>query len=327
MPGEFEPHERTLLGWPCRVSLWGDRLDAMKRDMVVFATTIAEFEPVTIYAESTAAADEARAMLDTADRPFHPITVEVLPLDDTWLRDMGPIVVKDTDTGERAVVDFRFNGHGGRFVPHDADDAVASTLALRWGWPLHTSEMVLEGGAIAVDGAGTLVTTTQCLMHPNRNPSMSRTAMELEMSRLLGIERFIWVPYSVDDRDTDGHIDQTFVFTRPGHALVQTCDNADDPEHERLAISLRWLRDEMEVTEIPTLPYIQTDDGPMHASPLNLYLCNGGVIVPVTGHPSDDEQVAIIAACFPERRTTTVPGVNVAAGGGSIHCSSQQVPA
>jgi agmatine deiminase len=167
MPAEWAEHERTLMAWPARVELWGDALDEAKRDYAAVARAVAAFEPVLMVAPPGTEA-EVRRMCGRA------VDVVELPIDDSWIRDSGPIFVTDAG-GRRAGVDFRFNGWGGKFTPYDRDDAVAGALLGHLGVDRFEAPLVLEGGSICVDGEGTLITTEQCLLHPNRNPTSAAT--------------------------------------------------------------------------------------------------------------------------------------------------------
>jgi agmatine deiminase len=255
-----------------------------------------------------------------------------LPLDDSWLRDTGPTWV--VAAGRRVALDFRFNGWGGRFAPHDDDDRFPERWCDLAGEERQVVDLVLEGGSIAVDGDGTLVTTEQCLLHPNRNPGHTRADIERVLGEALGVARVIWLPFGLDDRDTDGHVDLVAACVRPGRWLVQGCDDPDDPEHRRLAITRRCLDGALdaagrsvEVVELPSLPVVEVEGQVLPVPYLNLYQCNGAVIVPVTGHPADDEALAIIADEFRGRDVVPVPARWLAFGGGGPHCTTQQVPA
>ena len=186
MPAEWAPHERTIMGWPCRRELWGDQLDHAKADYAATANAVAAFEPLTMVCASAQDAAEARAAL-TGD-----VEVVELAIDDSWLRDSGPIFVLDDD-GRRAGVHFGFNSWGEKFTPYDGDAAVGGLLIDRLGDRRYEAPFVLEGGSVAVDGEGTLLTTEQCLLHPNRNPAMTREEIEQGLRDFLGAERVVWL--------------------------------------------------------------------------------------------------------------------------------------
>jgi agmatine deiminase len=321
-PAEWEVHERTIMGWPCRAELWGETLAQARADYAAVANAIAAFEPVTMIANPGEDAAQARAacagLVDVAE----------LALDDSWLRDCGPIYTYGDD-GSRVAVHFRFNAWGERFPPWDADAAVGAQIAERLGDSVREADLVLEGGSILTDGEGTLLTTEQCLLNPNRNPGLDRDEIEAALREHLGVERFLWLGQGlVEDSDTDGHIDLIAAFTRPGRVLLQSAP-AGNPNHDHCAENARRLREAgIDVAEMALLPYAEVAGETVAASYMNFYICNGAVIVPVTGTERDlDEQaLAVIAAEYPGREVVPVPGLVIAYGGGGPHCITQQVP-
>jgi agmatine deiminase len=319
MPAEWAPHERTLMAWPIRQELWGARLDDAKRDYAEIADAIVAFEPVLMVA---ADAYDARRHLPEA------VEVVELPHDDSWMRDSGPIFVLG-EGRERAAVDFRFNGWGEKFAPWDADDRVTELLCEHLGIPRIRSELVLEGGSLAVDGAGTLVTTEQCLLHPSRNPGRAREDIEAELRHRLGVERIVWLGQGlVEDEDTDGHVDNIAQFVAPGKLLLQTVADPGNPNFEHAVENARRAREAgLEVIEMELLPYEEVRGRPGVVPYLNYYLCNGAVIVPVAGQETDADALDRLRALYPGREPVAVPGAVLAEGGGGVHCITQQVPA
>lgn len=320
-PGEWEPHERTIMGWPCRESLWGPTLEQARADYAYVANAIADFEDVTMIAGSAEDARAARAAC--AGR----VQIVELPIDDSWLRDSGPIYVVD-DNGGRVAVHFGFNAWGEKFPPWDRDAEIGGLIARELGDEVRRAPMVLEGGSVISDGAGTILTTEQCLLSPNRNPSLSRGAIEELLAEYLGAEQLVWLGLGlVEDRDTDGHVDMIAAFAPDRRALVQTVP-ADNVNHERCAENVQRLGEAgVETLEMPHLPYAEVAGESVSVGYLNLYICNGAVIVPTTGEEFDEEALAIIGAAFPGRAVVPVPGATIAYGGGGPHCITQQVPA
>jgi len=310
------------MAWPCRTSLWGAALGQAREDYAAVANAIAEFELVTMVANPGAEAAQARAALTER------VEVVELPLDDSWLRDCGPIYVRDGALDERVAVHFRFNGWGEKFAPWDRDAAVGASIARRLGDEVREAPLVLEGGAVYSNGAGTLLTTEQCLLHPSRNPSLSREQIEAALREHLGAERIVWLGQGlVEDRDTDGHVDLIAAFTAPGRVLLQMVPEGN-PNFERCQENRRRLDEaRLEVLEMPHLPYAEVQGERVAATYLNLYVCNAAVIVPVTGAASDAPALAIVAGAFPGREVVPVPGATIAYGGGGPHCITQQVPA
>jgi agmatine deiminase len=308
------------MGWPCRGELWGEELEQARSDYAAVANAIAAFEPVRMIANPGADAEQARAACGDG------VTIAELPLDDSWLRDCGPIYTY-ADDGRRLAVHFGFNAWGEKFSGWDRDAAVGGLIATQLGDPVAESELILEGGSILLDGQGTLLTTEQCLLHPNRNPSWSREQIEAELSRQLGVDRFVWLGQGlVEDRDTDGHVDLIAAFVDSGHVLLQTVGE-ENPNFTGCAENLDRLRAAgIEVTEMPHLPYAEVAGEAVAAGYMNFYICNGGVIVPVTGADTDADALAIIARAYPGREVVGVPGAVLAYGGGGPHCITQQVP-
>jgi agmatine deiminase len=321
MPAEWEPHDRTIMGWPCRRELWGETLAQAKQDYAAVANAISAFEPVTLLANPGADAAEARGACAAT------VAIEELPLDDSWLRDCGPIYV-DAGNGSRVAVHFRFNAWGGKFPPWDRDAAVGRLVAERLGDEVVEAPIILEGGSILSNGEGTLLTTEQCLLNPNRNPGLTRAEIEGELTRWLGALQVIWLGDGlVEDRDTDGHVDLIAAFAPDRNALLQKVPRSN-PNYERCEDNHRRLLEVgINVIELPHLPYVQVAGETVAAGYLNLYVCNGAVLVPVTGVDSDPDAISIIAAAFPGREVVPVPGAVLAYGGGGPHCITQQVPA
>jgi agmatine deiminase len=320
-PAEWEPHERTIMGWPTRVDLWGETLEQARTDYAAVANAVAAFEPVTMIANPGEQAAQARAACAGG------VEIVELGLDDSWLRDCGPIYVLGDD-GARRAVHFGFNAWGEKFAPSDQDAAVGRLIAEALGDRVDdATELVLEGGSILTDGAGTLLTTEQCLLNPNRNPSRQRSQIEAVLRSFLGVERIVWLGQGLlEDRDTDGHVDLVAAFTRPGRALLQTVDE-DNPNFEHCTENARRLAAAgIEVAEMPYLPYAEVAGERVAGSYMNFYICNGALVVPVAGQETDAAALQLIGAEYPGREVIPVPGLVLAYGGGGPHCITQQVP-
>jgi agmatine deiminase len=320
MPAEWEEHERTIMGWPCRRELWGKTFERAQADYAAVANAIAAFEPVMMIANPGADAAQARSACGSG------VEIVELGLDDSWLRDCGPIYVRGRD-GQRYAVHFRFNAWGEKFARWDRDAEVGALVAGRLGDPVISAPIVLEGGSICVDGAGTLLTTEQCLLNPNRNPTLDREEIEAMLRLYLGVERVLWLGQGlVEDRDTDGHVDLIAAFTAPDRVLLQTV-TAGNPNFDRCIENRRRLESAgVEVIEMPFLTYARVAGERVAVGYLNLYICNRAVIVPVVGAVTDAEALAIIAGAYPGREVVPVRGDVLAYGGGGPHCITQQVP-
>ncbi len=318
--------------WPVRADMWGDLLADAESAHADVANAIAQFEPVTMLAP-------ARSIEHAAARCGPGVDVVELPIDDSWFRDSGPIYVTD-DQGALVATDWRFNSWGDKFFPYADDAAAAGRFASLRGDPVRSIDMVFEGGSITGDGDGTLVTTTQCLMHPNRNPTMTQVEIEAVLRRELGADRTIWLPHGLAlDDDTDGHVDNIAAFAAPGRLVLQGCNDRNEDDWLRLDIDRRVVLGaldaqgrSLDVVTVPVLPFAEIDrgDGPERVVVpyLNYYLGNGFVLVPTCGHGADADMVALIAEQYPGREAITLDvGAILAAGGGGIHCITQQLPA
>ncbi|WP_328352388.1 agmatine deiminase family protein [Mycobacterium sp. NBC_00419] len=327
MPAEWAPHERCLMAWPTRETLWGPYFEEAKAEYAATANAIGHFEPVLMIT-NPGQADEARAACSAA------VEVVELAIDDSWIRDSGPLVVLD-HTGRRSAVDFGFNSWGERFLPYDQDATISRRVLEVLGIERTASDMILEGGSITVDGEGTLITTEQCLLNVNRNPAMTRDDIEAELKGRLGVSKVIWLPYGhYDDAHTDGHVDGVCTYVRPGVVIAQTCDDPQLPDYDRMAANLKVLRDStdaagrsFEILELPEFPVTTLPDGTTTmVAYANFYVANGGVVVPIAGHELDESALETLRRAFPDREVVGVPGNIVAYGGGGVHCITQQIP-
>jgi agmatine deiminase len=328
MPAEFAPHQGTLMAWPARDEWWGALLDAAKDEWAGVARAVAAFEPVTMVC-NPGLSDDVRRRCGAGVDPLE------LSIDDSWMRDNGPIFVTDA-TGNVALVQFRFNSWGEKFLPYDNDARVPEGLASHLGVRRYQAPLVLEGGSFFVDGEGTLLTTEQCLLDPNRNPSLSRDEIEEGLRSFLGVDTVIWLPHGlVEDRDTDGHVDGLAQYIHPGVVMVSVAAGDDDPNAERFGEDravLARAKDSrgrsIEVLDGPVNAWAEVEGvGRVVIPYLNFYVVNGGVVVPVGGVPEDEAALEVVGKAFPDREVVGVPAALISHGGGGPHCITQQIPA
>ena len=336
MPAEWAPRAGTLISWPVAESLVHPRNHRpLCHAYAEVANAIAAYEPLTMIVNP----EDSRAAEWLLDGQIERIE---LPHDDAWMRDNGPSIVHDLDAPagqeDRVAISWRFNGWGGKYGAFDRDDAVAPALARHLGLDCIEVPMVLEGGAIHVDGEGTLLTTGECLLHPNRNPGWTREAIEATLLPLLGCTRALWLPCGLDGDETDGHIDNVACFSAPGRLLLQSCDDTSDPNFLRTAANReairRWTEEtgiELELIEIPQPPLRRYQDGSRLAlSYINYYLVDGAAIVPTFGgdaKAADERALAILAEQLPGRDIVPIDGSVLITEGGNVHCITQQIPA
>jgi agmatine deiminase len=326
MPAEWEPHLRCWMAWPHRADLWGASLPETQQAYAAVARAIAAFEPVTLVAAPEAAAAAARCCGPG---------VEVLPLeiDDAWLRDSGPIFLVGPNAS-RAAVAWRFNAWGGKFEDYAADARVPERLCQHLGLPLYRSPLHLEGGAVHVDGEGTLLTTESCALNPNRNPGLERAELERELCAALGASKVLWLPGELDPGDvTDGHVDGLACFARPGLVLMETRTDPASPRAAVLAENRRALRGAtdargrvIEVVEMEDAWQAERRGGSFCISYLNFYVANRGVVMPAYGIAADARARAVVEKASPDRAVVQVDVRAIATGGGGIHCITQQQP-
>ena len=321
MPAEWEPHEACLIEWPTvtRQDFWADRFDEAKRDYAAVATAIAAFEPVVMVCDPEQQADARRYCGEG-------VQILPIPIDDSWMRDNGPIFVRDS-AGRVALVDFAFNAWGGKFPPWDKDAEVPRHIAAHLGMRRYEAPFVLEGGSFFVDGEGTLITTEQCLLNPNRNPTMSREQIEQGLRDYLGVETIVWLGLGHStDRDTDGHIDGIAPYVAPATVALLAPDDPADLDHERGQDNLDRLRRARDARgrAFEVIPFQTRPAGVVPY--LNFYLPNGGLIVPIADRPEDEQALEQIARLFPDRELVSVPGRCLTYGGGGPHCITQQIP-
>jgi len=326
MPAEWAPHKRCWMAWPCRVDLWGDHLDAAREATVEVAKTIAEFEPVTMIANPE---DVAEVSLRCGSQ----VGALPLDLDDSWARDTGPSFLIDGKEG-LVGVDWRFNAWGGDYPDYEKDAALAQALLTHLDVARYEAPMVLEGGSIHVDGEGTLITSEQCLLNPNRNPTMTPKEIETCLGGYLGVRSIVWLGQGLEGDGTDGHVDNLACFVSPGVVLALTTQDTKDANYAVLRDNLARLRAardakgrELEVIEVEQPAAAVDDKGERVArSYINFYIANGGIVMPSFEDPKDAAAFATISKCFPDRRVCQVPAGDILRGGGGIHCITQQEP-
>eukprot|EP00903_Cladosiphon_okamuranus_P012776 g11942.t1 len=363
MPAEWEAHERTWMLWPTRPDTWKASAGPAQAAFAAVAKAIARFEPVTV-GVPLGKEESARTLLDGAGVSISIVCIEQ---DDAWIRDTGPTFVVGGTRGSgkspsqntcRTIrgVDWSFNAWGGElggcFSSWESDDAIASTVLGLVGAGRYKANMVLEGGSVHVDGEGTLITTEECLLNPNRNPTLDKSDIERYLRDYLGVELVLWLGQGVvGDVDTDGHIDNLLAFVRPGEVVLHWTDDIADPQYAVSSDALQRLEDfqdargrQLKVHKCP-LPgplYTTKEDVSslelkpgsrarshgerLAASYVNFYLANGAVILPGYGVPEDEAAVRLFKTLFPGREVVQVSTRDIALGGGNIHCITQQQP-
>ncbi|MFT3929951.1 MAG: agmatine deiminase family protein [Spongiibacteraceae bacterium] len=324
MPAEWREHSRCWMAWPSNPAIWTRGMDNAFQNFAQVVKTILQFEPVTLLVNARDRAEARRLCGDQVEYWEY-------ALDDSWMRDFGPtFVVNDKD--ELAGVDWRFNGWGK--YPHENDRHVARFILEHLNIPRIEAPFVLEGGSIHVDGEGTVLTTEQCLLHPNRNPELSKADIEKLVLNYLGAQQIIWLPEGIADDDTDGHIDEIACFAAPGIVLALVANDKSDVDYaplQRNADILREARDargrKLDVITLEQPEIVMRGGQRLSQSYINFYIANDGVVMPAFGdRKRDDRARGVIAELFPRRRVVQIPARELAYGGGNIHCITQQQP-
>ncbi|MCC5903409.1 MAG: agmatine deiminase [Halomonas sp.] len=347
MPAEFAPHEACWMLWPQRPDTWRYGAKPAQRAFVDVAIAIAESETVFVGVNDEQY-ENARNQL-----PAH-IRVVELSSNDAWMRDVGPTFVSHPD-GHLALIDWEFNAWGGLkeglYFPWDKDRRIRCKISEMLGIPRFEAPLVLEGGAIHVDGEGTLITTEECLLNPNRNPEMGREDIEHWLQEYLGIRKVIWLPHGCYLDETDGHVDNLCCFVAPGQVALTWCEDENDPQGviSREALSVlesatdaKGRRLTVHKLPLPGPLYIAEDEASgldrlnsshprlpgdrMAGSYANFYIGNTVVVMPLLDPRHDGEAERILSHLFPDKKVVGVSAREILLGGGNIHCITQQQP-
>jgi agmatine deiminase len=348
MPGEFERHSGCWMAWPERPDNWRLGAKPAQRAYAAVAEAINVSDPVTV-AVSDAQFEHCRSLLAAS------IRVVEIATDDAWIRDTGPTFLLDGNGGRRGI-DWRFNAWGGRegglYAEWDRDERVAQKVLEAERVERYRAPIVLEGGSIHVDGEGTVISTEECLLNPNRNPTLSRKQIERVLFDHLGAEKMIWLGQGVYNDETNGHVDNLACFERPGVVLLSYCADESDPQHaisrdaeQRLQAATDARGRALEVIRLPSPGPItitaEEADGVdavegslprragdrLAASYANFYIATSRIVYPLLDERYDEQAAEVLRGCFPEREVIGVPAREILLGGGNIHCITQQVPA
>jgi agmatine deiminase len=317
---EWSPHEAVWIGFPSDPELWLSDLKEAEKEVAAFAKAVhagGKGEQVWLVAAHEDAAKKARQLA-----PFATVIVE--KFGDIWLRDSGPIVMGSGK--QRRAQGFRFNGWGNKY-DLEGDQDVGERIAKAASLDYAQADWILEGGAIDGDGSGTVVTTEQCLLNPNRNPRATHEDIEGRLEHDLGFERVIWLGEGLLNDHTDGHVDNLARFVAPGRVAIPTAARNDPNEAVYRDAAKRLKAAKLDIVTLPSPGRIENEDGDIvPASYMNFYIGNAAVVVPQYGAPNDQAAVAVVQALFPGRVAIGLRADHVLSGGGSFHCISQQVP-
>ncbi len=333
MPAEWQPHQCTWISWPHNRESWPGKFEPVEPVMARFVGVLSQSEPVRINVLDARHEEHVRKHLEGHADPGN-VRFHLFPTNDAWCRDHGAIfVTSDSRTDPLLALDFRFNAWGGKYPPFDLDNAIPPQMATALAVPCHPVDMVLEGGSIEVNGAGALLTTEQCLLHPNRNPSMTRETIETALRDNLGVRQVLWLGEGIVGDDTDGHIDDLTRFVAEDTVVTVVESNRDDDNYRALAENRQRLAElrladgrRLNVLEMQMPQPVEYRGDRLPASYANFYIGNRVVLMPAFNDPADEPARRVLSRCFPGRDVVGIDCTDLVLGLGTFHCLTQQVP-
>jgi len=332
MPAEWEPHAATWLSWPLREGIsFPGSLDRVLPTLRTMVQALIGSEQVCINVCNGAHEAEAREVL--CDLPMERVTFYRVPTNEPWCRDHGPIFLTRQEEPRLAIVDWDYNGWGGKYPPYEMDEVVPTRVAEILKIPVFYPRMVLEGGSIEVNGAGALLTSEGCLLHKNRNPDLNRDEIEKRLRDMLGVREILWLGQGTEGDDTDGHIDNLARFVSEKTVLTVIEEDRADANYEPLQDNLARLRKmkfnnrSLDIVTLPMPRKMVRQDLRLPASYANFYIANSCVLFPTYGDPNDEVALSTLQKFFPNRRVVGIDCRELIWGLGAFHCLTQQQPA
>jgi agmatine deiminase len=333
MPAEWEPHAATWLSWPHDPATFPGRVDAVEETYREMIRALSKHERVNLLVKDEDTHERVQRW--AADESIRSLALWDVPTADVWFRDYGPLFVKrQTEAAvEVAMTKWRFNAWGDKYESLLPDDGVPRRLQPHLGLPMFEAGIVMEGGSLDVNGRGTLLTTEQCLLNPNRNPGLARDQIEQKLRDHLGVRHVLWLGEGIEGDDTDGHVDDVARFVGPSVVVAAVEEDEEDPNHAPLQANLkrlRGMRDEsgnaLAVVELPMPGHFGDEEGRLPASYANFYVANRVVLLPVFRHANDERATRIVQKLFPTRTVVPIYAGDLVYGMGTFHCVTQQQP-
>ena len=333
-PAEFAPHIATWLSWPHKEESWPGKIDSIYPNYSLFIKELTKGELVRINVKDEAMKLFATAHLQKANVDLSKVEFFYHPTNDAWCRDHGPAFLINPDAEKKKViVDWGYNAWGNKYPPYDLDDVIPTLIAKHFDLPVFHPGIVMEGGSVEFNGNGTLMTSTACLLNPNRNPQLDQTQIEEYLLAYYGMEQILWVDEGIIGDDTDGHIDDTVRFVNENTVITVIEENPGDENYQLLQHNLHQLKKmrllnekQLDIIELPMPDEVTWNDQRLPASYANFYIANKSVIVPTFRSKKDDRALQIIQDAFPTREVVGIDSTDIIWGLGSFHCLSQQEP-
>ncbi|MFQ3575250.1 MAG: agmatine deiminase family protein [Cytophagales bacterium] len=333
MPAEWEKHASTWFSWVHKEESWPGKFELIPPAYALILATLSRFETVNVNVKDAEMESFAKKLIEEKGGKVNNVQFHHFPTNDSWCRDHGPIYVKK-QSGEKAIIDWRYNAWGGKYPPFDLDDEIPVHIAKLQDLPLYQPGIVMEGGSIEVNGKGSLITSKACLLNPNRNPHLTQKEIEEYLCLYLGIEQVLWVNDGIVGDDTDGHIDDMTRFVDERTILTCVENNIHDENHVILEENLELLKKMKDLNgnsfEIVTLPMpdpVVYEEQRLPASYANFLIANDCVLVPTFRCQKDEQALDIIQDLFQNREVIGLDCTDIIWGLGAIHCLSQQEPA
>ncbi len=335
MPAEWARHEATWLTYPKNPDSWPGKIETIYPSYHLFVKTLAESETVHINVDDETMRDHVQTALEAIGTRMGHVVLHIIPSNDAWCRDHGPaFLLNRQDATKRAMVNWNHNAWGGKY-PYELDTEVPRRIHdLMPDMPLFEPNIVMEGGSIDVNGCGDLLTTTSCLLNPNRNPQLNQDQIEGYLRDYYGVDNIIWLGNGIVGDDTDGHVDDLSRFIAPDTIITAVEYDTWDENYEPLQKNLNILKrarlangKQPDIVELPMPDVVFYEGQRLPASYANFYLANGKVIFPTYRCLTDNEAAYILEACFPDREVVGIDSTDIIWGLGSFHCLSQQMPA
>lgn len=332
-PAEFAKHDATWLSWPHKEASWPGKIDTIYPYYCEFIKYLAMSERVCINVNNEAMKQFALGHLQKANVDLNKVEFYMHPTNDAWCRDHGPAFLLHKTAPKKAIVDWGYNAWGGKYPPFDLDDVIPTLIGKHYNLPVFNPGIVMEGGSVEFNGAGTLLTSTACLLNPNRNPHLNQYQIEEYLINYYGVEQILWVDEGIVGDDTDGHIDDTVRFVNEDTVLTVIEENKNDDNYEILQHNLKQLQQmrllngkQLNIVELPMPDSVEFEDQRLPAAYANFYIANQYVIVPTFRCGKDDKALQIIQSCFKTREVIGIDSTEIIWGLGSFHCLSQQEP-
>ena len=334
-PAEFAPHVATWLSWPHKEASWPGKIHSIFPSYAQFIKELVKGEDVKINVANTAMQQFATQTLEKAGVDLSRVKFFLHPTNDAWCRDHGPaFLINPSAAQPKAIVDWGYNAWGDKYPPYDLDDVIPTLIARHYNYPVYYPGIVMEGGSVEFNGAGTVLTSTACLLNPNRNPHLNQAQIEEYLRAYYGVEQVLWVDEGIVGDDTDGHIDDTVRFVNEDTVLTVVETNRFDENYSLLQHNLKQLKSmrlsngkQLNIVEIPMPEPLSYEGQRLPCSYANFYIANQSVIVPVFNSKNDDKALQLIEECFPGRQVIGIDSTDIIWGLGSFHCLSQQEPA